>query len=103
MSKTLIYLAVIVSLTVSMGLAPAFADPADLYAYGLHFVYIVLYFRQTSAPIETVTVIFDGLAYVLFWMMAAISNNFSMRFMGRWRKRLHTFGMHHIWLIFAQS
>ena len=36
-------------------------------------------------------------------MMAAPSNNFSMRLLGRWWKRLHTFGMHYVWLIFAQS
>ena len=72
-------------------------------AHTVHFVYIVLYFRQTGEVIEPITIIFGGLAYVLFWMMAATSNNFSMRRLGRWWKRLHTFGMHYIWLIFFQS
>ena len=76
--KTLIFLAVIVLLAVSMLLAP-------------------------WSPILPITIIFGGLAYVLFWMMAATSNNFSMRLLGRWWKCLHTFGMHYIWLIFFQS
>jgi methionine sulfoxide reductase heme-binding subunit len=79
-----------------LGLAAAFA-------HSVHFVYIVLYFRQTGEVIEPITIIFGGLAYVIFWMMAATSNNFSMRLMGRWWKRLHTFGMHYIWVIFFQS
>ena len=44
-----------------------------------------------------------GLAYGLMFVMAATSNNASMRIMGRWWKRLHTLGIHWIWFIFTFS
>ncbi len=89
-SKMFIFLSAITSLAVSMWLAPVFADPADLYGYGL---------RVTAR----IALVFFMLAYVLFWTMAATSNNFSMRVLGPSWARLHTFGMHYIWFIFAQS
>ena len=63
----------------------------------------MLYFRQTGEVIEVVTIIFGGLAYVLFALMALTSNAASMRWLGPWWSRLHTFGMHYIWIIFTQS
>lgn len=89
-SKSLIFLSVLVLLAVSMLLSPVVADPGDHHAYDL---------RVTAC----IAFAFFMLAYVLFWNTAATSNNFSMRRLGRWWKRLHTFGMHYIWLIFAQS
>ena len=44
-----------------------------------------------------------GLAYGLMFVMAATSNNASMRMMGRWWKRIHTLGIHWIWFIFTFS
>jgi methionine sulfoxide reductase heme-binding subunit len=44
-----------------------------------------------------------GLAYGLMFVMAATSNNASMRLMGHWWKRVHTFGIHWIWFIFTFS
>lgn len=44
-----------------------------------------------------------GLAYGLMFVMAATSNNASMRIMGRWWKRLHILGIHWIWFIFTFS
>ncbi len=44
-----------------------------------------------------------GLAYGLMFVMAATSNNVSMRAMGRWWKRVHTLGIHWIWFIFTFS
>lgn len=44
-----------------------------------------------------------GLAYGLMFVMAATSNNASMKAMGRWWKRLHTLGIHWIWFIFTFS
>jgi methionine sulfoxide reductase heme-binding subunit len=44
-----------------------------------------------------------GLAYGLMFVMAATSNNSSMRMMGRWWKRVHIFGIHWIWFIFTFS
>jgi methionine sulfoxide reductase heme-binding subunit len=44
-----------------------------------------------------------GLAYGLMFVMAATSNNASMKAMGRWWKRVHTAGIHWIWFIFTFS
>jgi methionine sulfoxide reductase heme-binding subunit len=44
-----------------------------------------------------------GLAYGLMFVMAATSNNASMKAMGIWWKRLHTLGIHWIWFIFTFS
>jgi methionine sulfoxide reductase heme-binding subunit len=44
-----------------------------------------------------------GLAYGLMFVMAATSNNASMKAMGKWWKRIHTVGIHWIWTVFAFS
>jgi methionine sulfoxide reductase heme-binding subunit len=44
-----------------------------------------------------------GLAYGLMFVMAATSNNASMKAMGIWWKRVHTAGIHWIWFIFTFS
>jgi methionine sulfoxide reductase heme-binding subunit len=44
-----------------------------------------------------------GLAYGLMFVMAATSNNASMKAMGIWWKRIHTIGIHWIWFIFTFS
>jgi len=42
-----------------------------------------------------------GSAYVTLYAMALTSNNAAMRALGRNWKRLHTFGIHYIWLIYT--
>jgi methionine sulfoxide reductase heme-binding subunit len=44
-----------------------------------------------------------GLAYGLMFVMAATSNNASMRRLGIWWKRIHIMGIHWIWFIFTFS
>lgn len=44
-----------------------------------------------------------GLAYVMIYIMALTSNDASMKALGRNWKRLHIFGIHYIWFIFAAS
>ncbi|WP_374587926.1 hypothetical protein [Novosphingobium sp.] len=44
-----------------------------------------------------------GLAYVMMFVMATTSNDTAMRALGRNWKRLHTFGIHTLWLIFTLS
>lgn len=44
-----------------------------------------------------------GLAYGLIYLMALTSNDWSMRRLGKNWKRLHTIGIHYIWIIFAQG
>jgi methionine sulfoxide reductase heme-binding subunit len=42
-----------------------------------------------------------GTAYLMIFLMALTSNDAAMRMMGRGWKRLHTFGIHYVWLIFS--
>lgn len=44
-----------------------------------------------------------GLAYVMIYLMALTSNDASMRWLGKYWKRLHIFGIHYIWLIFTAA
>jgi methionine sulfoxide reductase heme-binding subunit len=50
-----------------------------------------------------VTLIGGGGAYAIMYVMALTSNNWSMRAMGLWWKRLHRLGIHWLWFIFAFS
>ncbi|MEZ5696910.1 MAG: hypothetical protein R3E18_10910 [Sphingomonadaceae bacterium] len=56
----------------------------------------ILIFRPR--PVEE---ILAGMAaYSLIFVMALTSNNWSMRRLGKWWKRLHLLGLHYVWLIF---
>ncbi len=44
-----------------------------------------------------------GLAYVVLFGMMLTSNDQSIRLLGPWWKRLHTYGIQWIWLVFAFS
>ena len=72
-------------------------------AHTVHFGYVVALFVFTETQLELVVAVFGGLAFVLMWLMAATSNNWSMRRLGRNWSRLHTTGLHYLWLIFMQS
>lgn len=74
---------------------------AAAFAHTVHFGYVVVYVRTTTEIIEPATYLGGGLAFVLFWVMALTSNDASMRWLGlRW-KRIHGFGMHYLWFVFA--
>ncbi len=72
-------------------------------AHTVHFGYVVAFFVSSGEPLEWITIVFGGLAFVLMWLMAATSNNASVRRLGKSWKRLHAFGLHYLWLIFMQS
>lgn len=44
-----------------------------------------------------------GFAYVLIYLMALTSNDWSMKRLGKYWKWLHRFGIHYIWFIFTFS
>ncbi|MCP5184317.1 MAG: hypothetical protein H6993_10160 [Pseudomonadales bacterium] len=79
-----------------LGLSAAFT-------HTVHFFYVVANLRVTGEALDPIVLVFGGLAFVFFWLMAATSNKPSIRRLGPWWKRLHTTGMHYIWIIFAQS
>lgn len=76
-----------------LGLSAAFA-------HTVHFGYVVAFVQLTEMP-DLTTLVGAGLAFVLYWLMAATSNNASVRKLGvRW-KHLHRFGVHYLWFIYA--
>jgi len=71
-------------------------------AHTVHLGVFVTYFAVGGVVPPAVVVVLGGLAYVLIGLMAATSNNWSVARLGpkNWR-RLHTFGIYYVWLIFA--
>ena len=72
-------------------------------AHTVHFGYVVALIAALDGELGWITAVFGGLAFVLMWVMAATANNASQRAMKRSWKRVHTFGLHYLWLIFMQS
>ena len=69
----------------------------------IHLVALVTFFRITGTRPDAVTVVGGGLAYALLYAMALTSNQAAMRALGRNWKRLHTVGIHWLWVVFASS
>ena len=44
-----------------------------------------------------------AVAYSLIYVMALTSTNAAQRRLGRWWKRIHSFGIHYVWFIFTAS
>lgn len=73
-------------------------------AHFLHLGAIVAYHRAIGEVPGIVTIVGGGGAYVFIALMAATSNDWSMRKLGprNWR-RLHLAGISYVWLIFMNS
>ena len=67
----------------------------------VHFGYVVVFVQDSGEPLDATTLVFGGLGFVFFWLLAASSNDLSVRRLGVNWKRLHRFGMHYLWFIFA--
>lgn len=72
-------------------------------AHTIHLAALAVNVLVFGPSREPETLIGGGLAYVLIFLMALTSNNWSIAKLGRNWKRLHVFGIHYIWLIFAIS
>lgn len=81
------------------GLGLAFAG-----AHYIHLFALVTFLQVSGHPPALLTVTLGGLAYVLIGLMALTSNDAAARALGpqNWR-RLHTFGLHYVWFIFAAT
>lgn len=69
-----------------------------------HAVHLYALVRALDASGEVRTfasLVPGGLAYVMVGLLALTSNDAAMRVLGRNWKRLHTIGIHYIWLIFT--
>jgi DMSO/TMAO reductase YedYZ heme-binding membrane subunit len=69
-------------------------------AHTVHFGVVVAWVRFTGEVVEPATLLFGGLGFLMFWLLAATSNNASVQWLGPNWKRLHRFGIHYIWFIY---
>ncbi|MEM7077297.1 MAG: hypothetical protein AAF513_01600 [Pseudomonadota bacterium] len=72
-------------------------------AHTVQFVYVVLFPAVLDQSLDLLTGVFGGAALVLMWLMAATSNDVSVRRLGKRWKTLHPIGVHYLWLIFMQT
>ena len=81
------------------GLGLAFAG-----AHYVHLMALIAFFLASGQTPAFLTVALGGFAYVLIGLMALTSNDAAVRTLGpaNWR-RLHTFGLHYVWFIFAAT
>ena len=70
-------------------------------AHSVHLCALVTYLNMIGQPPSALTLVGGGLAYGLMFAMAATSNDGVMRRMGRWWRRLHSVGIHWLWIVFA--
>jgi methionine sulfoxide reductase heme-binding subunit len=70
-------------------------------SHTIHLYALVTYLRMSSETRTLASLIPGGLAYVFIFAMALTSNDAAMRALGKNWKRLHTVGIHYIWMIFT--
>jgi sulfoxide reductase heme-binding subunit YedZ len=70
-------------------------------SHTIHLYALVTYLRMSSEERTLVSLIPGGIAYLFIFAMALTSNDAAMRALGKNWKRLHTVGIHYIWLIFT--
>lgn len=57
----------------------------------------------SSTPPSLATLIGGGFGYVVLYAMALTSFPWAYKALGKWWKRLHSFGIHYLWFVFAFS
>ena len=70
-------------------------------AHFVHLGALVGFFVLIGERPDVFTMVGGGLAYVLLAAMAATSTDAARRALGPWWKRLHTAGIHWLWIVFA--
>jgi len=72
-------------------------------AHLVHLAALAAFFRLSGEQPEVVTLVFGGLAFVLVAILAATSNDRSVRALGRNWRRLHLVGVWYLWVIFTYT
>jgi len=72
-------------------------------SHTIHLFALVTFLRLSGEGRPLPVLIGGGFGYVLLFAMAATSSNAAMRALGHNWKRLHSFGIHYLWFIFAFS
>lgn len=72
-------------------------------SHSVHLYCLITYFRVSGESPAPQMLVVGGAAYVTMYLMALTSNTAAMRMLGKWWKRLHQFGIHLLWFVFAFS
>lgn len=72
-------------------------------SHTIHLAALVIAIEVSGQGKGVVTYVFGGLGYAILYVMAFTSNRTAMKALGKWWKRIHRFGIHYLWFIFAQS
>lgn len=72
-------------------------------AHTVHLASLVTFFVVSGQSPEPITIVVGGGAYLTMFAMAATSTDAAVRRLGRNWKRLHAFGIHYLWFVFAFS
>ena len=70
-------------------------------AHTIHLGALVTFIRLAAESRPLGALLVGGGAYVTMYAMVATSNDAAVRWLGRGWKRLHTFGIHYLWFVFA--
>lgn len=74
---------------------------AFAWSHSVHLLMLTYFFLLAGMSPALRTVVGGGLAYVMIYAMALTSNDWSQRKLGKNWQRLHRFGIHYIWFIYA--
>lgn len=72
-------------------------------AHFIHLAALIRFFVVSGEEPKLLTVVGGGFGYVVLAAMAATSTDRAQRVLGSWWNRLHTFGLHYLWFVFAFS
>ena len=72
-------------------------------SFNVHFGYVVSHLRLSGESLDPLTVVFDGAAFVLAWVMTLTSSRAARQKRSIYWRRLHLTGMHYLWLIYMQT
>jgi methionine sulfoxide reductase heme-binding subunit len=72
-------------------------------AHTIHLAALSAFIIVSGRPANRVTVVVGGFGYVVLALMAATSNDTSVRLLGAKWKRLHTFGLYYLLFVFVAT
>ena len=73
---------------------------AFAWTHSVHLVALTYFLNIAGTPPDLIAILGGGLAYVMIYVMALTSNNWSVRILGKRWKHIHRFGIHYIWFIY---
>jgi len=69
------------------------------FVHSIHLGFIILWINANPGLAEAMTLIVGGIAYLLMYLQALTSNNYSLTLLGKYWRWLHNFSMYYLWFI----